>query len=146
MPKSDKNTACVHCGADCGKHPVVWNNMNFCCHGCQQVYQLLNEHKLTQYYNFEQSPGIKPNNPSYENKYAFLDKDEIKEQFFEFHQDNIAKVTLYIPTIHCASCIWLLEHLYKLNTGVKHTSVNFINKEYTVSFNTTEITLRQLVE
>ncbi len=146
MQKSDKNTTCIHCGADCGKHPVVWNNMNFCCHGCQQVYQLLNENKLTQYYSFEKTPGIKPVTPQYDNKYAFLDKDEIKEQLFEFYQDNIAKVTFYIPSIHCASCIWLLEHLYKLNSGVKHAAVNFINKEYTVSFNTTEITLRQLVE
>ena len=42
--------------------------------------------------------------------------------------------------------IWLLENLHKLNKGVKHASVNFINKKYTVSFNANEITLRQLVE
>jgi len=138
--------ACIHCGADCGKHPVIWNGKPFCCNGCQQVYQLLNEHKLSNYYSFEKTPGIKVETPAFQNKYAYLDKEEVKEKLFEFYQDNIAKVTFYIPSIHCASCIWLLEHLNKLNSGVKHAAVDFIKKEYTVSFNTREISLRQLVE
>lgn len=136
----------MHCGADNGKHPVTWENKAFCCNGCKQVYQLLNESKLNQYYNFEETPGIKVDVPTYDQKYAYLDREDIKDQYFEFYQDNIAKVTFYIPGIHCASCIWLLEHLHKLNKGVKHATVNFIKKEYTVSFNTNEISLRQLVE
>lgn len=137
---------CIHCGADCGKKPIVWNEKPFCCNGCQQVYQLLNEHKLYQYYNLEQSPGIKIETETYENKYAFLDKEEVKSKLYEFHENNIAKVTFFIPSIHCASCIWLLEHLNKLNSGVKHSTVNFINKTFTVSFNDAEISLRALVE
>lgn len=142
---ANSNT-CIHCGADNGKHPVIWDNKAFCCNGCKQVYLLLNDSKLNQYYNFEQSPGIKIDLSENDNKYAYLDRDDIKEDFYEFHQENIAKVNFYIPSIHCASCIWLLEHLNKLNVGVKHAAVDFIKKEYTVSFNTEEISLRQLVE
>lgn len=141
-----KNNACIHCGADCGKNPISWDDKIFCCNGCKQVYQLLNENKLFQYYDFQENPGIKVENITHDSKYAFLDKEEVKNKVYEFYENNIAKVTFYIPTIHCASCIWLLEHLHKLNPGVKHAAVNFINKEYTVSFNTTEISLRQLVE
>lgn len=140
------NNKCVHCGTDCGKVPVVWNDLKFCCNGCQQVFQLLNESKLKQYYTFETTPGIKVDDLTYHTKYAYLDKASVQEKMYEFHENNIAKVTFYIPSIHCASCIWLLEHLNKLNTGVKHAHVNFINKTYTVSFDTSEISLRQLVE
>ncbi len=137
---------CIHCGADCGKNPVVWDDKIFCCNGCKQVYQLLNDSKLDQYYSFEKTPGVKVDNLGHDSKYAFLDKDEVKEQVYEFYENNIAKINLSIPSIHCVSCVWLLEHLNKLHSGVKHGAVNFVKKEYTVSFNTDEITLRQLVE
>jgi Cu+-exporting ATPase len=138
--------SCTHCGSDCGKNPFRLNENIFCCNGCLQVYQLLNEHKLNQYYTLAKVPGIKVESAGYSNKYAFLDKAEVQEKIFEFHENDIAKATFYIPSIHCISCIWLLENLYKLNSGVKHANVNFVQKTYTVSFCPTEISLRQLVE
>ena len=138
--------SCIHCGADCGKHPVIWESKKFCCNGCKQVYLILNENKLAQYYKIESTPGLQLDQAPPDSKYSYLDKSEVQEKLFEFHENDIAKVRFFIPGIHCASCIWLLENLYKLNTGVKHAAVNFIKKEYAVSFNTKEISLRELVE
>lgn len=140
------NNACIHCGTDCGKSPIIWNNNLFCCNGCKQVYQILNESKLEQYYRMADLPGIKSDINNYSGKYAFLDKEEIQHKLFEFYENNIAKVSFYIPVIHCISCIWLLEHLNKLNKGIKHSTVDFIKKTCTITFNTEEITLRQTVE
>ena len=138
--------ACVHCGADCGKSPVIYIQQKFCCSGCKQVYQLLNENKLYQYYTIQDTPGVRIEDPTHEGKYAFLDKEEVKQKMYEFLEGNLARITFYIPSIHCASCIWLLEHLTRLNSGIKQSSVNFIRKEVAVSFDTGEISLRQLVE
>ncbi len=137
---------CIHCGADCGKEPVVYSQKKFCCFGCKQVYQLLNENQLQQYYTLENTPGVRIDDTGHKGKYAFLDKEEVKQKMYEFFEGDTARITFYIPSIHCVSCIWLLEHLNKLNKGVKQSSVNFIKKELTVSFNTTEISLRALVE
>lgn len=137
---------CIHCGADCGKYPVIQNEQKFCCNGCATVYQLLNDSKMQRYYEFQKQPGIRLDEAPHLSKYAYLDKEEVKEKLYEFFEEGIAKVTFYIPSIHCASCIWLLEHLSKLNKGVKHAAVNFVQKTYTVSFDTNIISLRQLVE
>jgi Cu+-exporting ATPase len=110
------------------------------------VYQILHENKLTQYYQLEKTPGIKVEDLNYDSKYAFLDKEEVKKKLYDFYDNNIAKITFYIPVIHCISCIWLLEHLNKINPGILNSTVNFITKKATITFNTTEITLRQLVE
>ena len=91
-------------------------------------------------------PGIKIDAQPYDDKYAFLDIESVKTKLYEFQENEIAKTTFYIPTIHCVSCIWLLEHLNKLNDGIKHSSVNFITKTCTITFNTSEISIRQLVE
>ncbi len=137
---------CIHCGADCGKDPHIFGMEKFCCTGCKQVYQLLNENQLHQYYTFDKTPGVRISEPDHHGKYAFLDKEEVKQKLYEFLEGNSAGLTFYIPSIHCVSCIWLLEHLSRLNSGIKQSSVNFVRKEVTVSFNTNEVSLREVVE
>ena len=137
---------CIHCGEDCGKYPIMWLDKPFCCNGCKTVYQLLNENKLFSYYDMEDAPGIKIDTEDFGSKYAYLDNEEIKEKIFDFSEGDYKKVTLYIPSIHCSSCIWLLENLHTLNKGVTNSIVNFIKKEVSITFNEKEITLRRLVE
>ena len=140
------DNSCIHCGADCGKHPVVWNDMPFCCNGCKTVYQLLNENKLFSYYNLDDTPGIKVETTEFGNKYAFLDQDEIRDKLITFSEGGISKVKFYIPVIHCSSCIWLLEHLHTLSNGIKLSFVNFTKKEVDITFDESQISLRQVVE
>ncbi|PID91890.1 MAG: heavy metal translocating P-type ATPase [Bacteroidetes bacterium] len=141
-----KEHSCVHCGADCGKHPVVWEGKAFCCNGCLSVYQLLNDHKLYNYYEIDEQPGIKAETTALGNKYAFLDKEEMRERFILFSQGGISRLRFYIPVIHCASCIWLLEHLQKLHKGIRNSHVHFTRKELDITFDERQISLRKLVE
>ncbi len=137
---------CVHCGEDCGPNPVMWDGKPFCCHGCKTVYQILNEKKLDKYYEIQPMSGIKIEKADVGNKYAYLDLDEIKEKLLDFSDGDISKVTLFIPTIHCASCIWLLENLHTIHSGVIASNVNFPQKKVTVTFNNKQLSLRELVE
>ncbi len=137
---------CIHCGEDCGSNPVMWDDKPFCCHGCKTVYQILNEKKLDKYYEIQPMSGIKVEKAPVGNKYAYLDLDEIKEKLLGFSDGDISKVTLFIPTIHCASCIWLLENLNTINPAIIASNVNFPQKKATITFNNQQITLRELVE
>lgn len=139
---------CIHCGNSCGKSPVIFEGNPFCCSGCSTVYQILNASRLKQYYQIEQMPGIRiedEKRPMSET-YAFLDLDKFKSQILTFSEGGISKVSFFIPTIHCASCIWLLENLHELNAGIIQSFVNFPKKEINITFKDSEITLRQLVE
>jgi Cu+-exporting ATPase len=138
--------ACIHCGEDCGKHPIIWEEKPFCCYGCKTVYQILNEKDLKQYYEIEKMPGIKVETKDTGDKYAYLDLEEIKSKLFDFSDGGISKVTLFIPAIHCASCIWLLEHLNTLHLGILQSTVNFPKKEVYITFKDQEISIRQVVE
>ena len=53
--------------------------------------------------------------------------------------------TFRIPSMHCSSCIWLIERLNALNAGVISSRVNFPRKEATVTWNATRVTLREIV-
>jgi ATPase, P-type (transporting), HAD superfamily, subfamily IC len=139
---------CIHCGNSCGKSPVIFLENPFCCTGCSTVYQILNTSQLKQYYQIEQMPGIRIDDekrpPS--ETYAFLDLEKFKTQILTFSEGGVSKVSFFIPTIHCASCIWLLENLHYLHAGVIQSFVNFPKKEINITFKDSEISLRELVE
>ena len=79
-------------------------------------------------------------------KFSFLDVAEIKQKLLDFNDAGRSKVRFFIPGIHCASCIWLLENLHLLHKGVIQSSVNFPKKEASITFIDDRISLRQLVE
>ncbi len=137
---------CVHCGEDCGKKPVMWDDKYFCCYGCQTVYQILNEKKLEKYYEIQPMSGIKIDRKGVGDKYAYLDNEDIAGSLLAFSEGGFSKVTLFIPSIHCASCIWLLEKLHTLDSGIVQSSVNFPKKQVSITFKPKEISLRRVVE
>jgi Cu+-exporting ATPase len=138
---------CVHCGQECGKNPVVFDQKPFCCNGCSMVYQILSEKKLNRYYEMMPSPGIRLETENAAGtRYAYLDNQEISNRLLEFSDGGISRVKLFIPAIHCSSCIWLLENLNTLHPGIMHSHVNFVRKEVSITFHDREISLRQLIE
>lgn len=146
--RSSENNAslkCTHCGDECpDDHPVFEDNA-FCCNGCQVVYAVLKDNGLGDYYNFQSNPGISQKSVHSKN-YLFLDDSDVIENLLEFKEADVAKISFSLPQIHCASCIWLLENLNKLNPGVMGSRVNFLSKTATVTYNPNQVSLRQVVE
>ena len=101
---------------------------------------------MCEYYNIEDTPGIKSSKSVDSKKFIFLDNEEIIRGMLDFTDGKTSKVTFYIPKIHCSSCIWLLENLYRLNPNVNSVMVNFVKKEASLTFNQTNLSLRGLVE
>ncbi|PKG52664.1 heavy metal translocating P-type ATPase [Olleya sp. 1-3] len=134
---------CYHCGDNCTDTTILLEDKPFCCQGCKTVYEILSESDLTCYYDLQSSPGAIPK--EIEGKYDFLSQDNIIEKLVEFDDGKTQIVTLYIPHIHCSSCIWILENLNKLNPAVTLSQVNFGKKTVRVSYNTASFSLKQLV-
>lgn len=138
------NPDCYHCGTKCGSDPIEFEDKPFCCNGCKTVYEILNQHELNVYYDLESTPGTIPNEIA--GKFDYLGNLEIAKKILEFEDEDTAVVNFYIPSIHCSSCIWVLENLHKLNQGVKTTLVNFPKKEVRITFKKNEISLQKVAE
>jgi P-type Cu+ transporter len=143
--EKDKKEICYHCGDLCREDTVLFDDKNFCCNGCKTVYEILKENDLCTYYNLEKNPGITLKGRDYGEKYLFLDQEEIQHKILDFSEGTTAKVHFYIPGIHCSSCIWLLENLYKLKEGIRYSRVHFTKKELFIDFNPEIISLKELV-
>ncbi|WNH13234.1 heavy metal translocating P-type ATPase [Thalassobellus suaedae] len=137
-----KNT-CFHCGLDAASAKITFDDKAFCCNGCQTVYQIFSENDLSCYYDLQDSPGATPKD--IEGKYNFLENTKIVEQLLEFNNATTQIVTLYIPHIHCSSCIWILENLNKLHPNISSSIVNFGKKTVRINFNIELLSLKELV-
>ena len=135
---------CYHCGLDCGKSPVNFNEKCFCCNGCKTVYEILNQNELSCYYDVEQTPGTIPK--EIKGKFDYLDNQDIAAKLIEFTDGTISVVEFYIPSIHCSACIWVLENLENLNPAIINSVANFPNKTVRINFRTAETTLKDIVE
>lgn len=136
---------CFHCGNEIiQKDEVVFDEKKFCCTGCKTVYEIFSQNDLTCYYDFQASPGATP--LDIQGKYDFLDNDDIVAKLLEFQGDSTYIVSLYIPHIHCSSCIWILENLQKLQEGISASQVNFPEKKVRVTYNPEKTSLKKIVE
>jgi Cu+-exporting ATPase len=134
---------CFHCGDDCDKSIISFQEKSFCCNGCKTVFEIFSVNDLTCYYDLQNSPGAIPK--EIEGKYDFLQQQNIIDKLVDFNDDAIQIVTLYIPHIHCSSCIWILENLNKLNSEISSSQVNFGKKTVHVTYNSENYSLKELV-
>jgi P-type Cu+ transporter len=136
---------CFHCGNEINTNDeIIYDEKSFCCNGCKTVYEIFSQNDLTCYYDFQASPGATP--LDIQGKYDFLDNENIVAKLLEFQEDTTHIVSLYIPHIHCSSCIWILENLQKLQSGITTSQVNFPEKKVRITYNPEKTSLKKIVE
>jgi Cu+-exporting ATPase len=139
-----KKQPCFHCGLVCKNDQYKLDEKLFCCNGCKTVFEILNQSELGCYYDFEKNPGTIPTEIN--QKYNYLENQEIAEKILEFNDEETSVVNFLVPSIHCSSCIWVLENLHKLHSGIVTSSVNFPKKIIRITFKNTKISLKEVVE
>ncbi len=120
---------CYHCGDKCETEQIKIDSYTFCCNGCKSVFEILHQNGLAKFYELgEKSPGVRQRGEEQAVYYDFLDLDEYQRKYILFEDENLKKVQLYLPQIHCNSCIWLLENISKVNPEILTSEVDFSSK------------------
>ncbi len=133
---------CYHCGQSCDE--ILWlEEKPFCCYGCQTVFEILQANDLCAYYDLDDLPAISLRGAE-EGSFHFLDDSKIRKKVLLFDSASFARVTFYIPAIHCISCIWLLENIPKIEKSVLRAEVNFARKTVTIDFTPDKVKLSKL--
>jgi Cu+-exporting ATPase len=136
---------CHHCGESCGEG-VSEGDKRFCCEGCRQVYLLLSENGMCGYYDLEKGPGLRARGRFADGRYGYLDDPVVESRIIRYTDGRQTQVSFHLPSMHCVSCIWLLENLHRLMEGVLSARVDFGRKEVWVSYDPSRTSLRRIVE
>ncbi len=110
------------------------------------MYLLLDENNLCAYYNLEESPGITAKGKFAKQKFDYLNDENILAQLASFRSESLVNVTFQLPQMHCASCVFLLENLHRIEPGILKSQTNFQRKEIFISYNPQLTSISKVVE
>jgi len=136
-----RSASCKHCGL-----PVPDDfRSEFCCTGCQAVYQTIHELGLDDFYRLrarEDVSGVKAE--GIENSYRYLDDPLFSQEYVVQLESGLAQVTLFLEGIHCAACVWLLERLPALCDGLHSARVDFADSSIDLEYYPERVPLSEL--
>lgn len=137
-------TECFHCGEECPDKSIAIGDKYFCCNGCKTVYEILEQNDMCDYYTLDEQPGI-TRKDNIKRNFDFLDDPDLRNSLIDFSDGKTTHVTFYIPQMHCSSCIWILENLYKLDNRILHSQVDFLKKLLVIKFDESKTSLKDVV-
>ncbi|MFZ9332273.1 MAG: heavy metal translocating P-type ATPase [Chitinophagaceae bacterium] len=145
MIKTDSDIAliCSHCGEDCDETIRLGEEV-FCCEGCKQVYLILHEDDRCDASMMATLEGVQPKGKFKTDKWDYLDEPSIAEKLIRYQDEKQVHLTFKLPNMHCASCIWLLEHLQRINKAVLSSKVDFEQKEVDLVYTPSRLKLSEL--
>ncbi len=118
---------------------------SFCCQGCAGVCEVIYEAGLESFYQRTPDGELLSPPPPPPKNLDFIDHDEVQAQFTDKLGD-VREITLMSEAIHCAACIWLIEHRLAQVEGIKHVHVNFTNKQIKIRWDNTRIRLSEIIQ
>jgi Cu2+-exporting ATPase len=105
---------CRHCSS-----PLTRSDVDgFCCRGCREVYQLVQDAGFGRYYELGGGKG----HP--------IVRGESDHKWLEPLAASVANapaittVTLDVQGVHCSACVWILEKVFSKQTGGARILVN----------------------
>jgi Cu2+-exporting ATPase len=151
LPLENKSeTKCWHCGLAVPVSRVVGekeNSEKFCCNGCEYVYQIIHNLGLEDFYKIKNILPEGKNLPALpqQSSFAQFDDSEFEESYaikFATH----SSISFYLEGMHCAACVWLIEKLPEVLTGVSSSRVDFGLSNVTILYDSEKIKLSQIAQ
>ena len=121
---------------------------SFCCAGCASVFELLHAHGLTRFYACDPEAGVSQRSAGVATRIgsqcSTIPTSPVR--FVDSHDGVFSHVTFSVPSLHCASCLWLLEQLWRFDDGIGRSEADLMRRTVRVAFRPDRTTLRAVAE
>jgi Cu+-exporting ATPase len=134
QPLATPNAVCRHCGDPCRDEGISNTNGTFCCTGCEAVFSLIAGQRLTDFYACEVPPGRSQRGVARGQDFAVLESPDVIGRLVEDLGHGRVAATLSVPAIHCGSCVWLLEQLWRFDPAIGRSEVDLFRHTVRVEF------------
>jgi len=140
---------CFHCGLPVPKNIKFEQNIDgitrpFCCPACQMVCCAIYDAGLDGFYQRTPTDALLAPPPETPKNLALYDLDEVQEEFVT-SLTRQREIHLLVEGIHCAACVWLIEHSLQQMQGLINAQVNLSGKRLKVSWDNQAVTLSQII-
>ncbi len=124
---------------------VAGEKHEFCCFSCQTVCQTIHDAGLEGFYqktpeNAELAPP-----PEQATSFTSYDLDEVQADYADIAGD-VRTIRLLVDGIHCAACVWLIEHSLAKQKGVISANVNLTSKQLLLKWDNSQTALSTILQ
>ncbi len=114
-------TLCKHCHDELSPGQI-----DFCCAGCETVYNVLSQHHLSEYYALREA--LTDN--------SVFPRPQATENDLSGHEEVLdTQAEFYIQGMHCGACVWLIEQLPFVLKGVEQARVDLSTQKLYLTLN-----------
>ena len=115
--------SCKHCGT--GFVPRVAED-EFCCHGCQYVFELIRDQGFERYYDLKQGAAAAPvrSRPFEAHDFGWVGPAVAAAESRVAGNGAPAELELSLEGISCIGCVWLIEKLFLRVPGAVRASAH----------------------
>lgn len=134
---------CDHCGLAV---PAALQDAaaehQFCCGGCEIAYETIHGCGLDAYYAYRDrlADGRRASSGAGK-RYASYDSEAFQERHVENTAGGYASIDLRLEGVHCAACVWLVERLPQIVSGVVQARLSLGVARARIVWNPEETTL-----
>ncbi len=150
MSRSGDSDRCFHCNLPIPPDDEVvaqieGEEQHFCCLGCKAVCEAIYAAGLEGFYDRTPDGVDLAPPPEIPKELALYDLDDVQSEFVgELGEER--DIHLLIEGIHCAACVWLIEHTLMPMPGIASAQVNLSGKRLHVKWHNNAITLSQIIK
>lgn len=142
--------ACYHCGQPIAdearvERKIAGASKQFCCHGCAGACEAIYEAGLSSFYDKADKDDERQPVPVMPKDLAMFDHDEVQSQFTDISQ-SVREIELMAEGVHCAACVWLIEHRLAKESGIVSAYVNFTSRRIRLKWNNNLIQLSRILQ
>ncbi len=126
--------ACTHCGlpVPAGRFEPERDHQ-FCCPGCAAVYEAIHQCGLDRYYALRESASGTAQPALVTGKgYEAWDDPAFRSLYAQSLGEELSRIELYLEGVHCSACVWLIERLPHLLSGVVEVRLDIGRRVATV--------------
>ena len=135
---------CTHCGLPVPGHLLAKDhNEQFCCHGCETAYFILQEdQELLEALQAKREAASAERN-EYQN-FTYLDHPSFTEANCKQLDGGIVRVRFVLEGILCASCVFAIEKLPRFLPGVIRAEMNLTTSQATIDYRPEDVSLSDI--
>jgi len=146
---SNSQKQCFHCTLPVSVDSEVMSaikgeHRSFCCIGCQSVCEAIYAAGLDGFYQRMYDGTALAPPPELPKELALYDMDEVQEEFVDSLGET-REIHLLVEGIHCAACVWLIEHSLLNLMGVKQARVNLSGRRLHVIWDNSRLKLSSII-
>ncbi|WP_456415861.1 heavy metal translocating P-type ATPase [Thiolapillus sp.] len=146
---SSETGSCFHCSLPLTPDQdfsaeVGGQKQHFCCFGCQSVCEAIYAAGMEGFYKRTPEGTLLEPPPTPPEDVDIFDLEEVQAEFVQ-EQGQQREVHLLVEGIHCAACVWLIEHSLKKLPGVLSARVNLSAKRLLLRWDNSRIKLSEII-